>query len=115
MGSSDGDLRGAQFDKVEMTGARFRVVDLSGARFDQVALSGVVMRGVELLNVDIDGAIEMAMSSQCAVVAEFALACCQDGPTGTGGRACSHWTAPTGRPERTKRAPNDGRIFKTEP
>lgn len=57
MDSSDGDLRGAQFDKVAMTGARFRVVDLSGARSDQVNLTGVVMRGAELVDVDIDGEI----------------------------------------------------------
>jgi len=57
MRSSDGNLRGAQFDKVEMTGARFRVVDMSGARFDQVNLSGVVMRGAELFDVDITGEI----------------------------------------------------------
>ena len=57
MGSSDGNLRGAQFENVAMTGARFRVVDMRGARFDQVDLSEVVMRGVELVNVDIDGEV----------------------------------------------------------
>ena len=57
MGSSDGNLRGAQFENVAMTGARFRLVDMRGARFDQVDLSEVVMRGVALVNVDITGEV----------------------------------------------------------
>lgn len=57
MADSDGNLRGAQFASVDMTGARFRFVDLSGARFDQVTLSGAVMRGAELVDVDITGEI----------------------------------------------------------
>jgi len=42
---------------MRMTGARFHVVDLSGARFEQVDLSRVVMRGVEMVDVDITGEI----------------------------------------------------------
>ena len=54
MGNSDGSLT---FDHVEMKGARFYVADLTGARFDQVDMSGVVMRGAELVNVDISGEV----------------------------------------------------------
>lgn len=58
MGSPESKLRGAQFNRVDMTGARFWGVRLSGARFDQVNLSGAVMRGAEPVDVDIDGEID---------------------------------------------------------
>src|SRR5262245_48718335 len=51
------DLRGSQFEHVELAGARLRSVDLSDARFHDVDLTGVVMRGVQLVNADIDGQI----------------------------------------------------------
>jgi uncharacterized protein YjbI with pentapeptide repeats len=57
MGESDGKLRGATFEHVDLTGARFRVADLTGARFEQVDMSRVVMRGVELVDVDITGEV----------------------------------------------------------
>jgi hypothetical protein len=52
MTGMNGDHR---FDGVDMTHARFRNVDMTGARFEMVDLSGTVMRGVELVDVDITG------------------------------------------------------------
>jgi uncharacterized protein YjbI with pentapeptide repeats len=46
------------FTQTDLAGSRFHVVDLSGARFEQCDLRGVVMRGVELVDVDIDGYVE---------------------------------------------------------
>jgi len=40
-----------------LPGKRFHLVDLTGARFEQVDMTGVVMRGVELVDVDIDGEV----------------------------------------------------------
>ena len=57
MRDSDGNLRGATFEHVDMTGARFSVADMTGARFEQVNMTGVLMRGVELFDVDIDGEV----------------------------------------------------------
>jgi hypothetical protein len=57
MGAAEGDLRGARFEHADLSDARFRLVDLAGARFDQVNLTGVTMRGVELVNADIDGEV----------------------------------------------------------
>jgi uncharacterized protein YjbI with pentapeptide repeats len=57
VGASDEEQRGRRFHREEMTDARFRLVDLTGARFDQVRLSGAVMRGVDLVDVDIDGEV----------------------------------------------------------
>lgn len=51
------DMRGSRFNQVDLTGSDFRSVDLSGARFQSVNLRGVVMRGVEMIDVDIDGDI----------------------------------------------------------
>lgn len=45
------------FDRVEMSEATFRDVDLSGARFERAALNGAVMRGIELVDVQISAAI----------------------------------------------------------
>jgi hypothetical protein len=55
MRATEGNLRGAEFHGADLTDARFRLVDLTGARFDKVRLNGVVMRGVELVDMDIDG------------------------------------------------------------
>jgi uncharacterized damage-inducible protein DinB len=52
------DLRGARFERTDLTGADLRAVDLSRARFRGCAFHGVVMRGVELGHVTIDGEIE---------------------------------------------------------
>jgi len=52
------DLRGSQFEQTDLAGARLRLVDLSKARFHDVDLTGCVMRGVQLVNVDIDGEID---------------------------------------------------------
>jgi uncharacterized protein YjbI with pentapeptide repeats len=52
------DLRGSRFEEVDLSGADFRSVDLSYSRFRAVGLHRVVMRGVELVNVDIHGEIE---------------------------------------------------------
>ena len=46
------------FAHADLAGARFHLVDLSGARFEQSDLRGVVMRGVELVDVDIDGYVQ---------------------------------------------------------
>lgn len=61
MGGADEDLHGARFDHEDLTNARFRIVDLAGARFDKVKLNGVVMRGVQLVDVDIDGEVANLM------------------------------------------------------
>ena len=55
MGDRDKDLT---FENMRMSGARFHIVDLTGARFDHVRLRGVAMRGVELVDVDIDGEVQ---------------------------------------------------------
>jgi hypothetical protein len=52
------NMRGGEFDRVEMNEARFRDVDLTGARFERVNLSGAVMRGMELFGATINGAID---------------------------------------------------------
>ena len=55
---NDEDLAGSRFEHVSLAGARFRDVDLSGARFQLVDLSGVVIRGAEVIDVDISGWVE---------------------------------------------------------
>jgi hypothetical protein len=77
VGGADGDLRGARFERADLSGATFERVDLSGARFEradlsgarlrlvdlrgvrvqQAVLQGAVLRGVELVDVDIDGEV----------------------------------------------------------
>ena len=54
MGDREGDLT---FENKRMNGARFHIVDLTGARFDHVRMRGVAMRGVELVDVQIDGEV----------------------------------------------------------
>ena len=55
---NDEDLTGSRFEHVSLAGARLRDVDLSGARFQLVDLSGVVIRGAEVIDVDISGWVE---------------------------------------------------------
>lgn len=57
MGATGHHGEGVRFERQLMAGARFRFVDLTGARFDQVNLRGAVMRGAELVDVDIDGQV----------------------------------------------------------
>ncbi|MGH3098724.1 MAG: DinB family protein [Streptosporangiales bacterium] len=52
------DLTGSRFDRVDLTGSLFRASDLTDAEFRAVFMNRVVMRGVELLDVDIYGEIE---------------------------------------------------------
>jgi hypothetical protein len=49
---------GAHFENEDLTGARFRRVDLSDAHFASVDFSRVVMRGVDLIDVDIHGDVK---------------------------------------------------------
>jgi hypothetical protein len=51
------DLSGGRFRRVRLNDARFHLVDLRGARFDQVVLDGAVMRGADLVDVEIDGEV----------------------------------------------------------
>lgn len=51
------DLSGARFRTVRLNDARFHLADLRSARFDQAVLHGAVMRGVELIDVEIDGEV----------------------------------------------------------
>jgi DinB superfamily/Pentapeptide repeats (8 copies) len=51
------DLRGARFERADLSGAQFRDVTLTGARFAGAALDKVVMRGVLLVDVNINGEI----------------------------------------------------------
>lgn len=58
MGDSDfTGLRGAEFERADMTGARFTTVSLDAATFRACEFNGVVMRGVEMVNTTIDGEI----------------------------------------------------------
>jgi DinB superfamily/Pentapeptide repeats (8 copies) len=52
------DLSSSRFERVDLSGAQFRTVDLSDAQFHAVCLKGAVMRGAELVDVDIHGEIE---------------------------------------------------------
>ena len=51
------DLHGARFDRADLSGSEFRNVDLRGSWFRDADMQGVVMRGVELVRVDIDGEV----------------------------------------------------------
>jgi hypothetical protein len=55
---SDADLRGARFARAGLNGAVFRDCDLTGARVIEADMHNVLLRGVELVNVEISGAIE---------------------------------------------------------
>src|SRR3712207_83111 len=54
----DEDLSGSRFERVDLAGATLRAGSLARARLHGVDMTGVVMRGVELIDADIDGAIE---------------------------------------------------------
>src|SRR5262245_17260682 len=51
------DLRGSRFEQVDLTEADLHSVDLTGAQFRDVFFNDVVMRGVELVNVEISGEV----------------------------------------------------------
>src|ERR1700754_1490922 len=55
--TANDDLRHAEFVAADLPGARFRFADLAGAAFEQSYLPRAVMRGVDLTDADIDGAI----------------------------------------------------------
>ncbi|PZA19674.1 DinB family protein, partial [Modestobacter versicolor] len=48
----------AEFADADLRGSRFSRVDLSGSRFAEVVLTGAVLRGVELVDVEIDGYLQ---------------------------------------------------------
>lgn len=54
---ADADLRRASFDGADLREAAMRGVDLSDSRIEHSRLRGVVMRGVELVDVAIDGEV----------------------------------------------------------
>src|SRR5579875_1950115 len=54
----DVKLAGSRFERCDLTGAQFRSVDMSGARLRDIGLYRVVIRGSELVDVDIYGDIE---------------------------------------------------------
>ena len=51
-------LTGSRFEDVDLTDASFRDVALTNARFHLVDLSGVVIRGAEVVDVEISGEVE---------------------------------------------------------
>jgi len=51
------DLTGSRFEDVNLSGASFHDVDLTGARFRLVDLSRVVIRGAELVDMDLTGEV----------------------------------------------------------
>ncbi len=59
--------RGRALDRVEMTEALFRDVEPSGGRFDRVRFNGAMMRGVELVDVQIGGEIDQLTMNGVAV------------------------------------------------
>src|SRR3954468_9664758 len=52
------DLSGSRYERVDLRDSEFRSVHLGGARFRDVSFHHVLMRGTELLDVDIHGEIE---------------------------------------------------------
>jgi DinB superfamily/Pentapeptide repeats (8 copies) len=56
--SPAGDLRSVEFAGTDMCGAQFRRVDLRHAWFREVDLRGVRMRGVALIDADLDGEMD---------------------------------------------------------
>lgn len=52
------DLSASRFERVDLNNTRFRSVDLAGVQFRDAFLRQVVMRGVELVDVEINGDIE---------------------------------------------------------
>lgn len=55
--TADDDLRSAEFVAADLTGARFHFTELEGAVFSQSYLPRAVLRGVDLTDADVDGAI----------------------------------------------------------
>jgi hypothetical protein len=53
-----GDLRGVEFAGRDMRGTQFRRVDLRDAWFREADLRGVTMRGVALIDADLDGEMD---------------------------------------------------------
>src|SRR5262245_50616975 len=51
------NLTGSRFQQINLKGAEFREIDFSGSWFRNVGMSGVVVRGAELVDVDINGEI----------------------------------------------------------
>jgi len=51
------DLRGSRFDRADLSGSEFRNVDLRSSWFRDADMHDVVMRGVELVRVDINGEV----------------------------------------------------------
>jgi uncharacterized damage-inducible protein DinB len=58
MGDELQDLSGTTYERVSLQDATFRWVDLEGATFQHAGLQRVRMRGVELVDVEIDGELE---------------------------------------------------------
>jgi uncharacterized damage-inducible protein DinB len=56
--SDTAEPRGPRFERADLTRARLSDVDLRDASIEHSDLSGVVMRGVEMVDVSIDGEIE---------------------------------------------------------
>jgi uncharacterized damage-inducible protein DinB len=52
------DLSGTTYERTRMRDSRFAWVDLSGSWIRQADLTGVRMRGVEMVDVDIDGELQ---------------------------------------------------------
>lgn len=55
---SNTDLFGSRVERVDLSGADLRMVDFARARLRDCDFRGVVMRGVELVDVDISGEID---------------------------------------------------------
>ena len=62
------DLSGARLDHVDLHDADLRMVDFTNARVRDCDFHGVVMRGVELVDVDIDGDIRRLVVNGVDVV-----------------------------------------------
>src|SRR3954447_22754197 len=54
---ADENMRGSQFERVDLSDALFRHVDMSNAQIAGADLTGLRIRGADLINVDISGEI----------------------------------------------------------
>jgi uncharacterized damage-inducible protein DinB len=52
------DLTGSEFDRADMSGSRFTMVRLNGTTFRDCDMRQMTLRGVELVDTDIDGEID---------------------------------------------------------
>jgi uncharacterized damage-inducible protein DinB len=52
------EVSGTRFERIRLQDVGFRWIDLSDATISHTGLSGVRMRGVEIMNVDIDGELQ---------------------------------------------------------